>query len=172
MPPRTDLVTRPATLADLRALTDIYNHYVLHSAVTFDLQAFTPEARRAWFDEHLPNGPHRLRVATSSDGRVLGYATTSWWRPKPAYSPTVEASVYCHPDAIGQGCGRLLYSTLFDSIANENVHSIVAGICVPNEASIALHERLGFRLIGTFREVGFKFDRYWDVAWYQRPLRV
>jgi phosphinothricin acetyltransferase len=161
---------RPATLDDLPALTEIYNHYVINTAITFDLQRFTPAGRRAWFDDHRPDGRHRLLVAID-DERVVGYATSSRWRPKAAYDTTVESSVYIHPDAVGHGIGTALYSALFEALSAEDIHTIVAGISLPNPASVALHERFGFRPVGVFGEVGRKFDRYWDVAWYQRDVR-
>jgi phosphinothricin acetyltransferase len=163
---------RAATIDDLPALTDIYNHYVLNTAITFDKQPFSPEQRRAWFDDHAGSGRYRLLVAIDSDQKRLGYATTSRWRPKAAYDTTVEASVYCHPDAVGRGCGSALYTALFASIGAEDVHTIVAGVALPNPASIRLHERFGFRPVGVFHGVGRKFDKFWDVAWFERPLRT
>lgn len=156
---------------DLPALTAIYNHYVVNTTITFDLQPFSPDQRRAWFDDHHDAGPHRLLVAVDADRRVVGYATSSRWRPKPAYLTTVEVSVYCDKRVIGTGCGSSLYTALFEALATEDVQTAVAGIALPNEASIALHERFGFRSVGVFHEVGRKFDRYWDVAWYERPMR-
>ena len=99
---------RPS-IADLPALTDIYNHYVVNTAITFDLRPFAPEERRPWFDEHLTTGRHRLLVAADESGAILGYATTSRWRPKAAYDTTVEASVYCRAKSVGRGCGTELY---------------------------------------------------------------
>jgi len=162
---------RPATLDDLRALTDIYNHYVVNTAITFDLRPFTAEERRPWFEDHNSSGRHRLLVATGTGGRCLGYASSSRWRPKPAYETTVEASVYCQQDAVGIGCGTALYSALFEALAGEDVQTIVAGVSLPNPRSIALHERFGFRPVGVFHAVGRKFDQYWDVAWFERSLR-
>jgi phosphinothricin acetyltransferase len=168
----SDYVIRAATLEDLPALTDIYNHYVVHTAITFDLQPFAAHERRAWFDDHKTSGPHRLLVAADAGGVCLGYASTSRWRPKPAYSPTVEASVYCHPDATGKKCGTRLYAALFDSLQSEDVHTIVAGVALPNPASIALHQRFGFQAVGVFHAVGRKFGKLWDVAWFERLLRM
>src|SRR5258708_28636063 len=108
-------VVRTAVAGDLPALTDIYNHYVVNTAITFDLQPFTPEGRRAWFDEHAASGRHRLLVA-AHDGHVIGYATSSRWRPKAAYETTVEASVYCRADAVGRGVGTALYTPLFHAL--------------------------------------------------------
>jgi phosphinothricin acetyltransferase len=162
---------RAATLDDLRALTDIYNYYVLHTTVTFDLRPLTTEERRAWFDDHQPVGAHRLLVAEDQAGLCVGYASSSRWRPKAAYDTTVEASVYCRPDTIGQGCGTALYTALFASLEQQDVQTIVAGVSLPNPRSIALHERFGFRQVGVFHAVGRKFDEYWDVAWFERPLK-
>ncbi len=167
----SSILVRPAVLDDLAALTAIYNHYVVHSTITFDLRPFEPAERRGWFDDHAPSGRHRLLVAAGADGAVLGYTTTSRWRPKAAYDTTVESSVYCHADAVGRGIGSQLYAALFDAIADEDVHRVVAGIGQPNAASVALHERFRFRQVGVFSSVGRKFGRYWDVAWFERPLR-
>ena len=163
---------RAATIEDLPALTDIYNHYVIHTAITFDLHPLTVEQRRAWFDDHRPSGRHRLLVAADDGGRCLGYATSSRWRPQAAYETTVETSVYCQPQAVGKGCGTLLYSALFDALAGEDIQTIVAGVSLPNAASIALHQRFGFQPVGVFHAVGRKFGAYWDVAWFERPLRL
>jgi phosphinothricin acetyltransferase len=159
---------RPATAADLPALTAIYNHYVVHTPITFDLEPFEPEQRRPWLEAH-GGGRHRLVVAEEG-GLVAGYATTSRWRPKAAYDTTVESSVYLRPDAVGRGIGRRLYEALFAMMASEDVETVVAGVALPNDASMALHQRVGFREVGVFRGVGRKFDRLWDVAWLQKPM--
>jgi phosphinothricin acetyltransferase len=161
---------RPATLDDLPALTAIYNHYVINTTITFDLELFIPEERRPWFDAHAPSGRHRLLIAADVDDVVLGYVTSSRWRPKAAYDTTVESSVYCRPDAVGRGVGTALYSALFDALATEDVHRVVAGVSQPNPASVALHLRFGFRQVGVFSNVGRKFGQYWDVAWFERAL--
>ena len=168
----TDYAIRAATLDDLEALTEIYNHYVVNTAITFDLETLTAADRRPWFDEHGASGRHRLLVATDGRGRCVGYASSSRWRPKPAYGTTVEASVYCRPDAVGRGCGTALYAALFGALQQEDINAIVAGVCLPNPASVSLHERFGFRPVGVFHAVGRKFDRFWDVQWFERPLRL
>lgn len=165
------VLIRPAARSDLPRLTEIYNHYVIHSPVTFDLEPYTVERRRPWFEQFGPAGRHRLLVA-EEDGLVLGYAGTTRFRVKPAYDPTVETTIYCSPDNTRKGLGSTLYAALFQAIANEDIHRIVAGFAMPNPASQALHERFGFKLVGIFRENGRKFGRYWDVAWTERPLRL
>jgi phosphinothricin acetyltransferase len=163
---------RPATLDDLEALTEIYNYYVVNTPITFDLRPLTVDERRPWFDEHGATGRHLLLAATGGDGACVGYATSSRWRPKAAYDTTVETSVYCRSDIVGTGCGRAMYAALFDRLAGEDIKTIVAGVSLPNPASIALHERFGFRSVGVFRAVGRKFGKLWDVAWFQRPLHL
>ncbi|MFG2329571.1 GNAT family N-acetyltransferase [Streptomyces sp. NPDC048604] len=154
---------------DLEELTRIYNHYVVETAVTFDVEAFTVDQRRPWLLAHPDSGPHRLLVAEEG-GKLLGYATSSAFLPKPAYATSVETSVYVAPEHVGRGVGGLLYAALFDVLEHEDVHVALAGITVPNEASQRLHERFGFRLVGSFEQVGRKFGRFWDVAWFQRAL--
>ena len=161
---------QPATETDLVGLTDIYNHYVITSPVTFDLEPFSVDGRREWFSHYGESGPHRLLVAREED-RILGYATSSRFRPKGAYDTSVETTVYCHPEHGGRGVGTLLYSALFETLEKEDVHRAFAGITLPNPASEALHRRFEFTRIGVFKEVGRKFDRYWDVAWFGKTLR-
>ncbi|MEU5536423.1 N-acetyltransferase family protein [Streptomyces sp. NPDC020362] len=168
---RTEVQVRPGVEGDLEALTALYNHYVRETAITFDTAVFTAEKRRPWLLSHPEDGPYRLMVATEADSQqILGYATSSPYRPKPAYSTSVETSVYVAPDAGGRGIGTLLYDALFKILADEDVHRAYAGIAQPNQASERLHARFGFRYVGTYREVGRKFGRYWDVAWYEKDL--
>ncbi|WP_392966400.1 GNAT family N-acetyltransferase [Streptomyces sp. LN245] len=168
---RTDVQVRPGVAADLGALTELYNHYVRETPITFDTIVFTPEQRRPWLLSHPEDGPHRLMVATDADSQaILGYATSSAFRAKPAYATSVEVTVYVAPDAARRGVGTLLYEALFSALASEDLHRAYAGIALPNEASARLHERFGFRHVGTYREVGRKFGRYWDVAWYEKEL--
>jgi phosphinothricin acetyltransferase len=169
---KTGVTVRPATLDDLPGITAIHNHYVVHTHIVFDVRPFQPEERASWFHEHSDGKRYRLLVACDSQGVVLGYTCTGRHRSKDAYDTTVEASVACGPDLVHRGLGTLLYKALFDAIADEDIHRIVAGIAQPNPASNALHVRFGFKEIGVFTEVGRKFDKYWDVLWMERPLRI
>jgi len=166
-----DVTIRSASLDDLPSLTEIHNYYVINTHITFDVQPFDPEQRRSWFNDHSDGRRYRLLVADDPARGVLGYACTGRFRNKDAYDTTVEASVACRPDAIGRGLGKVLYAALFEAIADQDVHRIVAGIAQPNLASNALHQRFGFKIIGTFSQVGRKFDKYWDVLWMERPLK-
>ena len=162
-------VVRAATEDDLEAINDIYNHYVRETHMTFDDEPVTMEWRRDWFGHYAASGRHRLFVATD-DGAVVGYASSSRFRPKPGYITSVETSIFLHPDAVGKGFGSRLYSALFQALEGEDVHRIYAGIALPNPASIALHERFGFKRVAHFSEQGRKFGRYWDVDWFERPV--
>ena len=114
-------------------------------------------------------GRYRLFVA-AVDTAVVGYASSSKFRHKPAYDPLVDTTVYVDPDHTGRGLGGALYEELFAALEPEDVHRAFAGIALPNPASQKLHERFGFRLVGTFAEAGRKFGRYWDVSWYEKAL--
>ena len=165
------VVVRPASMFDLSRITEIYNHYVVNTPITFDLDPYAPEARAGWFREHTEGGRNRLFVA-EEDGRILGYAGTGQFRDKAAYDTTVEATIYCADGSIGRGIGTRLYAALFDALRDEDINRIVAGITMPNDSSVALHRRFGFTPVGNFSAVGRKFGRYWDVLWMERPLVV
>jgi phosphinothricin acetyltransferase len=158
---------RPAERGDLPRITEIYNHYVLNTPVTFDVEAFTVERRQAWFAQFSATGRYRLLVA-EENGVVMGYAGTTQFRPKAAYETTVETTVYCAPEAVGKGIGTQLYAALFEALKGEDIHRFVAVYALPNAATDALHRRLGFRVVGVFSESGRKFGRYWDVCWMER----
>jgi phosphinothricin acetyltransferase len=156
--------------SDLAALTALYNHYVVNTPITFDVDPYDVERRRAWFDHYAPTGRHRLLVA-EWEGRLAGYATSSRFRDKAAYDPSVETTVYVAYGLTGRGIGTRLYQALFASLADEDVHRAYAGITLPNPASLALHRAFGFRSVGVYDEVGRKFGRFHTVEWLEKKLR-
>ncbi|MGH9920240.1 MAG: GNAT family N-acetyltransferase, partial [Nitrososphaerales archaeon] len=160
---------RDARRTDLPTLLEIYNDAVLTSPATFDLEPLTLAQRKKWFSDH---GRLHPLVVAESDERVVGYASLSPFRDKPGYSKSVEDSVYVHRDFQGKGVGTLLTKEILARAARLGYHTVVAGIVPPNEASVRLHEGLGFAYVGNFREVGFKFSRWQDVAFYQLFLPV
>lgn len=163
----SDIEIRPAEPRDLARLTEIYNHYVVNTPVTFDMSPYTVERREAWFAQFGATGRYRLLVAETMAG-VVGYAGTTRFRPKPAYETTVETMIYCAPDTVGKGIGTRLYGSLFECLRGEDIHRFVAGYVLPNPASAAIHERFGFKVVGVFSENGRKFGKYWDVCWLER----
>lgn len=160
---------RTASREDIPALTEIYNYYVHNTPITFDMAAKTIAERTQWFDQFGEMGRHQLLVALEA-GVVVGYVCSHQFRTKDAYETSIETTIYLSPQATGGGLGGRLYEALFTRLREEDVHKAFAGITLPNEASIKLHERQEFTYLGTFTEVGRKFDRYWDVAWYQKDL--
>jgi len=166
-----DTHIRDAVRDDLARLTEIYNHYVVHTPVTFDVEPFHVEQRVPWFEQFSRRGRYRLLVA-ESEGTILGYAGTTRFRPKAAYETTVETTIYCAPNMEKRGVGTALYTALFKALSGEDIHHILAGYALPNPASAALHERFGFQKVGIFRENGRKFGQYWDVCWIERPLHL
>ncbi len=166
----TPISIRRAEARDLPALLAIYNHYVVHTPVTFDIEPRTLDQHRQWFDGFGESGRHQCFVAVRDDVAV-GWSSSGRFKPRAAYDTTVETSIYLAPDATGQGLGRRLYETLFAALADEDIHCLLAGATLPNPASVALHETLGFRRAGMYPQVGRKFGRYWDVVWYWRAMR-
>jgi phosphinothricin acetyltransferase len=160
---------RRARAEDLPAITRIYNHYVVETAITFDVEPYSVEARQPWFAQFSADGPLQLLVAETGQD-IVGYCGTLRFRPKPAYDTSVEVTVYCDPDRVHRGLGGALYTVLFDELRGQDLRRAFAGITLPNDPSIALHERFGFSHIGTFSQAGRKLGRYWDVAWYEKPL--
>jgi L-amino acid N-acyltransferase YncA len=163
-----EAIIRPAVGGDLQDIAAIYNHEIANSTATFDLEPPTPaywEARLAGKDA----GDHLL-VAVDRDEDVVGYAYSWSYRPRPAYDLTRETSIYLDPSVRGQGIGRRLYPALLEAMARSGVHTAVALVALPNPSSVALHRACGFEHVGTMREVGFKFDQWVDVEWYQKLL--
>ncbi len=161
---------RRAGSGDLARLTEIYNHYIVHTPITFDLEEKTVEARAEWLDQFKVSGRHQCFVAVAEDDRALGWACSGPFRPKAAYAPSVEVSIYLDPQTGGQGLGTALYDRLFAALRDEDVHRALAGVTLPNPASLALHRRFGFQDVGRYSQVGRKFDRYWDVLWMEKAL--
>ncbi len=163
------LSLRPARIEDVPVMRDLYNGYVESSPVTFDIEPRTLDDREEWFAQFSNSGPHQLIIA-EVEGTLAGYAGTTAHRKKAAYARSVETTIYIDQAFQGQGIGRALYHRLFEILGGEDVHMIYSGITLPNDASLALHRAFGFSEIGTFHEVGYKFDRYWDVIWFEKKL--
>ena len=164
-----DVVIRNGREADLPRLVEIYNYYVLNGHVTFDTEVATVESRRPWFDA-FSTGPHQILVAEGPQG-LLGCATSSRYRTHPAFDQTVETGIYLAPDVRRQGVGTRLYASLLKLLEAQPVHLAVAGVALPNDASVALHRKLGFEEVGIFREYALKHGVRISSLWFQRPTR-
>jgi phosphinothricin acetyltransferase len=158
---------RPATTADLPGAAAVYDQQVRTGISTFDLEA--PPV--AYWEHHLTStepGDHFL--VADDGGAIVGFAYSSAYRPRPGYRLTRETSVYLSEGARGQGLGRRMYDDLLGRVRADGIHVVLALVALPNPASVALHEACGFEHLGTMREVGRKFDRWLDTAWYQLVL--
>jgi phosphinothricin acetyltransferase len=164
------VTVRDATADDVPAVAAIYTHYTLRTMTTFNIEVRTPREWRDRFEQNIVAGPYQLLVAIEG-GAVVGYVETQQFRPKPAYRHSLEISVYVAPDLQARGVGSALFTALFARLADdERFHRAYSIIALPNDPSIALHERHGFVHRGTLTEAGFKFDQYLDVAYYERAL--
>ena len=158
---------RPASESDATELLDIYRPFVESTAASFEFE--TPSV--AEFAARITKSVADWQwLVAEQDERCIGYAYGTSHRARAAYQWSVEVSAYVHPGHLRRGVGRMLYTQLFEDLARRGYRNAYAGIALPNDASIALHRGVGFEYIGTFKSVGRKFDRWHDVAWYQRPL--
>jgi len=184
---------RPASVNDAESIADIYNHYIRHTIITFEEEAVTGDQIAGRIDHltrlglpwivaqgtsQLAASQQQTPSATGTDtataggdaAPLLGYAYAGIFRERASYRKTVETAIYLHPQAVRQGVGTTLYQHLFDRLKEKQLHRAVAGISLPNEPSVRLHEQLGFRYVGTFTEVGRKFDRWVDVGFWEKRL--
>lgn len=166
-----ELTIRSVTRDDLPRINEIYNYYVINTPITFEIEPVTVDSRAKWFAEHTAGKRYRMFVAEDA-GTIVGYACTGPFRERAAYITSVEATIYLAHDVKRRGIGTKLYSVLFDAVKAEDINRLLAGITLPNEASVAIHRKFGFAPVGVFSENGRKFDRFWDVAWMERPLRL
>ena len=158
----TDLAIRPATEGDLDDITRIYDQYIVDSAVSFDIEPWSRERRLAWWHEHQGD-PRLVVLVAERDGQVVGASYSSWYRPKAAYRTSVETSIVLDGDHVGTGVGTRLYRALLEELAAAGVHRAYAVVTIPNDASVALHHKLGFRDLGTEHESGWKLGRWWST---------
>ncbi|GAA0722936.1 arsinothricin resistance N-acetyltransferase ArsN1 family B [Dokdonella soli] len=159
---------RAAEIRDAGAIAHIYNHYVLNTVVTFEEEAVSADEMATRIRETLAI-PLPWLVAEQNGG-AIGYAYASKWKGRCAYRFSVEGTVYLIDGAGGHGLGSLLYGALIDRLREMRMHSVLGGIALPNEASVKLHERLGFEKVAHLKEVGRKFDRWVDVGYWQLIL--
>jgi len=158
---------RPATTADAEACAAVYAPYVRHTAISFELEPPTVQEMAHRIESYSEK---HAWLVLEDDGIVRGYAYASPFASRCAYDWSCEVSVYLDPAVHRTGAGRALYTELFAILERRGFRMLVAGVTLPNEASIGLHKAQGFTDVGTFREIGFKLDRWWDVHRLQLPL--
>ncbi len=152
---------RPVTLEDAGAIVDIYNYFITDTTVTFEVQPLTVEEMAERIREISARFPY---FVYEEDGRVLGYCYAHLWKERAAYSKTLETTVYLHKDATHRGIGSMMVNHLVDLCRDEGYHALIACITEGNEASVKMHEKLGFRQVSEYKEVGRKFGEWLGVV--------
>lgn len=159
---------RAATIADAAAIAGIYNHHVLNTIVTFEEEVVAASDMAQRITEtcaaELP------WLVWEENGAVLGYASASKWKSRCSYRYSVESTIYLSNTAAGRGIGTQLYAALIAALKPTGIHAIIAGVSLPNPASVALHEKLGFVKVAHFKEVGWKFEQWIDVGYWELLL--
>lgn len=159
---------RIASASDAASIAAIYNHYIKTTCISFEQEEVSAKTMAERISD--VNAKLAWYVAEKND-QIVGYAYATPWRARSAYRFSVETSVYIAHQYVGQGLGKQLYQVLLDDLRQRNVHTVIGGIAQPNPASVALHEKLGFEKVAHFKEVGYKFDRWIDVAYWQLALK-
>jgi L-amino acid N-acyltransferase YncA len=162
------LQLRDALPADAAAITAIYNHYVLHTAISFEEEAVSVADMAGRIADVQAGGLPWL--VAEAGGEIVAYAYATKWRARPAYRFAVESSVYVAHGQARSGLGKALYAALAERLRARGIHLVIGGIALPNEASVGLHEAMGYVKAAHFTEVGFKFGRWIDVGYWQRKL--
>ena len=155
---------RPIKLTDARQIAEIYNFYVLNTHHTFETEPVTSGEMQKRIGEIVENYPY---LVGEEDGEILAYACAAQYKSRCAYKTSIEVSVYVKNGIRGKGFGTKLYEKLFEELEQTDVHAIIAGIALPNDASVKLHEKFGFEKVAHFREVGFKFYKWIDVGYWE-----
>jgi phosphinothricin acetyltransferase len=163
------LSIRKAEPADVEAITEIYNEAILTTTATFDIEPKTLADRRAWLESHDERHPV---IVAEIEGRVVGWACLTKWSDRPAYDDTAETSFYVHSTFRGQGIGRRLKAAIVEEARRLRFHSLIARVAGESGASYHLNESLGFKYVGTLKEVGLKFGRLLDVHIFQKMLET
>lgn len=155
---------RKVRISDAEQIAEIYNYYVLTSHATFEIEAVSIDEMEKRIGEISAKFPY---FVFCEEDRIIGYAYASQYKTRAAYKPSVEISVYVKNGIHQKGIGTKLYTKLFEELSNSNVHAIIAGISLPNEASVKLHENFGMKKVAHFEEVGFKIGRWIDVGYWE-----
>jgi len=161
---------RPVELSDAAAIAGVYNHYIDETIITFEYDRVDEQEIASRIATVTESGFPWICFLDPDTDKLLGYAYAGPWRKRIAYRFVVESAIYLRHGHEGQGIGRKLYTELFHQLREKKFRSVIAGISVPNEASVAAHRSMGFRKVGMFEKVGFKFDRWIDVEFWQLDL--
>lgn len=163
------ITIRQGKFIDLNVINEIYNYFILNSAITFDVEPWTIQKRKDWFYSIIKNDRLNLLVALNNN-KLIGFAYNSPFKPKQAFDSSTELTIYMAIDNSIKGVGKALYRHLLLSLQSNNYHRAYAWITAPNEPSMRLHGRLGFKQVGLMKEVGYKHGKYHDVVLLEKIL--
>lgn len=163
-------VIRHANLGDLARINEVYNEYIIGRHTSFDTEPWTFEQRQQWFENYVDETGRLQALVLELAGRVVGFASSSPFRNKAAYASSIETTVVLDETAVGKGLGGTLLAALLECVADTGVHRAYALIALPNEPSITVHSRLGYREVGVLNEVGRKLGEYWSVLIMERSF--
>lgn len=157
---------REVMLTDAPALAEMYNYYIRTSIITFEETGITSDEmerriRRITLEQGFPY------IVLEENGALLGYAYATTWRERNAYRFSVESTIYIHPEHFGKGAGSQLYGVLLPMLQSRGIKAVIGGISLPNEASVRIHEKFGFEKVAHFKRVGYKFDTWIDVGFWE-----
>lgn len=155
---------RNVRLEDANALSKIYNYYILNTIVTFEEQSVCEGEMK---DRIMANNPELPWLVCEDNTQIIGYAYASKWKERTGYKKTIETTIYLDPDYTLKGFGFKLYTELINRLKKNDYHALIGGISLPNNGSITLHEKLGFKKVAHFKETGFKFNEWVDVGYWE-----
>lgn len=158
---------RKVELKDAKAIVDIYNYYILNTNITFEVETLKEEDMKERIQKIMKKYPY---IVYEDKGQVLGYAYLGEFKSRAAYRFSVESSIYLDINSKGKGIGKKLYEEILELAKGYDIHTIIAGITIPNEASIGIHEKLGFKKVAHFEEVGYKEGKWLDVGYWQKRI--
>jgi len=158
---------RNASIKDAANICNIYNHYIANTIITFEEEPVAVSEMEKRISAIIPSLPW---IVYEEKGRVIGYAYACKWKERSAYRLSVETAIYLDKDAVGKGIGKMLYQHLLNELKKLSIHAVIGGISLPNETSQRLHEKMGFKKVSHFAEVGFKFDKWIDVGYWEKIL--
>lgn len=161
------MIIRSCTPNDVPAICAIYNHYIDHTVITFEEVTLKIEQMRERIETIMQTYPW---LVCEEQGKIVGYAYASKWKDRSAYRHTAEVTVYLHHEETAKGFGNALYAELITQLKQQGMHMLLACIALPNTASEKLHEKFGFKKAAHFPQVGFKFNRWIDIGYWQKPL--
>ncbi len=159
---------RDVKTSDAQALARIYNYYIENTIITFETESVSASEMEDRINDHKSSFPWLVLELNNS---IIGYAHASEWKSRCAYLHTAESTIYLDSNYGGKGHGTHMYHALISILEKNNIHTIIGGIALPNEGSIKLHEKLGFKKIAHFEEVGYKFEKWIDVGYWQKVIK-